>query len=262
MTLNRRQAIGLGTGALAGMVLGCAGGWRLKRAPRRPVPGVAKVRRLAELLTVRVPCDTYFHLWRGPQDAVVHVTLTGGEACAAVVALTPTGGYANPAPDVPDANPGQTVEVRLAVPQDHHLGVQCAGPSGQGDCVAVVTGVDPVLPQGVTMGTTEIVQPAGSVTDPNTAPAPGTPVLVSCGKTSPLWEGPSSFVTVRVRGSANCRARIYPDGEDMASHTHDSQDPAIVTFGPVVALTGRCRGNQGSTPACEFQVVEVIELPA
>jgi hypothetical protein len=224
-------------------------------------PAVAKVSRLNPLYSLRVKCADFRYLWRGPANSTVHLDLLGDQ-CAADLEFVDRGTQKRSATGN-TAQPGATKTVALVVPDPMNLVLSCPG-EGEGECACKITAVDPPLPANVTLGAPQAIPQQPGVKDPaaGVTPAVGTPVDLTCGHKCTLWSGPESYVTIVFKGATACNAKLLParTGHGTAGGEEITDDKSYCrTYGPITSVTATCEGN--GAKSCEFQVVEVIELP-
>jgi hypothetical protein len=250
--MTRRDALAVAGLTIAGVLAtACEGG---DEKPKPEEKKETKVTRVDPVFDVAVICGLTEKIWVGPPNSVVTLEVSSGLTCTANTEFIDQGteqktpaGLSAPAAS---SNVGP-----ITVPGGKVLAVSCEGDANE-ECTATIRSVEPPLPPGIAAGTPVKVQPGAPVKNPAAPPAVGTSISLDCGKNAVLWAGRSSYVTVRFKGSPQCKAQIRTDAG--TSETTD-QRPFCRTFGPVTSLTGFCIGP--GTTSCEFQVTEVIELP-
>jgi hypothetical protein len=256
--VTRREAIKLASFVVAGVAVNVScDGDDDEEQEQEQEPRSTVVTRVATVYDQSVRCGTGEKIWTGPDASVVHVAMVAGANCTASLRFVDKRTQQSADAGAPPAAPGTTRSLTITVPDTQVLAFSCTGPAGA-ECSVTITAVDPPLPPNVTNGAAQVVQGGATVTNPTTPPPIGTPVRVDCSQNAVLWEGPSSYVTVRFEGTAQCRARVATEGDQLSEEITDDR-PFCRTFGPVTKVTGYCDGAGNSQ--CEFQVTETIQLP-
>ena len=251
-SMTRRDALAAVSLTVAAVIANACNGGDEKAKPAEKKE--TKVMRVDPVFDMAVICGQSEPIWFGPEDSSVKLTLASGLTCSASLELVDRrSGEKTPAGLSAPAAKSTTGTVK--VPRRKALNLTCSGDANE-ECTATIIGVEPVLPEGVTNGKPVTVAPGAAVTNPAAPPAVGTPVIIECGKNAVLWKGRPSYVTVRLKGSQKCTAKVETDKGETET-TGDR--PMCRTFGPVTSLTGSCVGPGTST--CEFQITELIQLP-
>jgi hypothetical protein len=227
-----------------------------------PQPKTAALSRVNPVCAADVECDDDESFWVGPDQTTVHAVLKSAPDCPASLILRDK--KTNKETNAATAPAGQVKNVALKVPASSILVCGCAG-DGDAHCSCTITGADPPLPPNTVLGPVTPIAPGAPVTDPakGTAVPPGTPLVLSCGKSFDLWSGPESYVTVAFQGSKDCRAKVTPERTGHATAGGEEitdRRPFARTFGPVTKLTASCEGK-GAGQSCRFTVTETIALP-